>query len=722
MRFSRPRGELRYRTPRGTFFLHFDVTGTGLVEDGKVCLSLSEDAETGLSITVHAGVDLVVEAFSLRYDLPFREGERFFLNGYQSWTDTREFSQNERIDPFPPLVRPVLERFFRTNHYGDYDFVKPSGGNLRGFTYLYVRDAETGSIELLGSLSEREGFTVFHVSPEHRRFVVQKDCEGLELRRGDAWKAFRLHRGAGDEPRVFDDYLRRFHETSGVVPRPAVPWTGWTSWYYHYTSISEEITLKNLAAFSRRGVPIDVFQLDDGWQGAVGDWLDVNAKFPRGLAFLTDRIHEAGYRAGLWLAPFVAEKKSRLVAENPAWLLRNDRGEPIPAGNSALWSGDFYGLDPFHPGLRDFLKRVFDTVLGAWGMDLVKLDFLYGACLVPRHGKTRGEMMTHAMELVRELASDKKILGCGVPLGPAFGHVDYCRIGPDVGHEWKNTLTRGLGMRETVSTVTALENAVGRHHLSGRTFLNDPDVFFLRHLSFEHERFDPFLAIQEKRWGKKRPLSDDEKYTLFLLNNLFGQLVFTSDDIDEYGDAEMALYLSSFPLREKEDVRISLAGAPPAFGEVGGFYEIRFRIGALRYTVLANLSDEPAERHLDKHAFSRGARGEARFHSAGEVVSLPPHASICLLEDGGDTSLLVGSTSSLFPGSDIESLTPDGADGLSAQRAPRTRGRGLVVLRIPAGLPGYRVNGAFIPAKPHESRGSLVAFPTESLPEAPART
>ncbi len=30
----------------------------------------------------------------------------------------------------------------------------------------------------------------------------------------------------------------------------------------------------------------------------------------------------------------------------------------------------------------------------------------------------------------------KIILGCGVPLMPAFGKVDFCRIGADVDLEW----------------------------------------------------------------------------------------------------------------------------------------------------------------------------------------------------------------------------------------------------------------------------------------------
>lgn len=720
MRLAHARGLLRYRSPRGRFFLLFDVSG-GVAEDGRVRVT-SEASPEGLAVTIRALEDITVEALELRAAHPFSSGERFFLNGYQSWTDSREFHRDETIHPFPRLLRPALERFFRTNHYGDYDVVRASGKHLRGFSYLYFRGEDGDAIDFTGSLSEREGFTIFHVLPDERRVIITKDCEGKELRRGDAWPAFRLYSATGDEERVFSAWMDRFFQENRLHPRPAAPSAGWTSWYYHYTAISERITMENLDAFAKRDIPIDVFQIDDGWQAAVGDWLYVNHKFPRGLAWLTDRIHERGYRAGLWLAPFVAEKKSRLVAEHPEWLLRDEHGKPVPAGNNALWSGDFFGLDIGHRGFTDHLKRVFDEILGAWGFDLVKLDFLYGACLVPKRGKTRGEIMTDAMELCRDLVGEKLILGCGVPLAPAFGRVDYCRIGPDVGHEWKNTLTRGLGMRETISTVTALENAIGRRHLGGRAFQNDPDVFFLRRLSFEHDKPDPFIAIQEVRWGKRVPLTKDEKYSLFLLNNLFGQLVFTSDDISEYAADEMALYRSSFPLRDKENVKVSLAGVPPAFGEVGGFYKITFRIGALHYLVLANLSDEPARVTLEKDGFSRDERGGGRFHRRGEPVELGPHASFCLLEEGNAEIRLVGSESSLFPGSDIVEIAPDGEDGLTMKRHARAICTGLVYLAIPKEKSGIRVNGAFVPSKRACGRDNLVVLSADALPRAPRST
>jgi hypothetical protein len=252
-------------------------------------------------------------------------------------------------------------------------------------------------------------------------------------------------------------------------------------------------------------------------------------------------------------------------------------------------------------------------------------------------------------------------------------------------------------MRETISTVTALENAIGRRHLSGRAFSNDPDVFFLRNLSFDGEKFDPFVAVQELRWGKRIPLTELEKYTLFLLNNIFGKLVFTSDNIDEYSDDTRAFYLSSFPLREKEDLRVKLVGPPPAFGEIGGCYEIQFRIGSLRYWVYANLANETVSMTLPVDGFSRDERRHGRFHKRGDVRTIQPHESLCVLEEAAGDVVLLGSEGHLFPGSEIVQWSWDGANGLLVARDERARGTGRMLLKVPPEIPGLNVNGQFVP-------------------------
>ena|GEM_PF-3606543 len=54
------------------------------------------------------------------------------------------------------------------------------------------------------------------------------------------------------------------------------------------------------------------------------------------------------------------------------------------------WSG-FYALIFYNPEVQEYIKNVFSVILNEWGYDMVKLDFLYAVCLLPRKNKTRGQ-------------------------------------------------------------------------------------------------------------------------------------------------------------------------------------------------------------------------------------------------------------------------------------------------------------------------------------------
>ena len=223
--------------------------------------------------------------------------------------------------------------------------------------------------------------------------------------------------------------------------------TGYTTWYKYYGNVDERVVRRDLASIKALDVPFDCFQIDDGYQAAIGDWLCTDTKkFPSGMKSIADDIHAGGMIAGLWLAPFAATKKSKLFKEHTDWFIKDKNGKPYKTGHN--WGG-FYSLDIYNAGARQYLKDVFHTVLNDWGFDLVKLDFLYGACVLPMHNKSRGEIMCDAMDLLRECCGDKLILGCGVPMMPAFGKVDYCRIGSDISLKWQQ---RKDVIREEVST------------------------------------------------------------------------------------------------------------------------------------------------------------------------------------------------------------------------------------------------------------------------------
>ncbi len=269
--------------------------------------------------------------------------------------------------------------------------------------------------------------------------------------------------------------------------------------------------------------PGDLFQIDDGWQVAVGDWTAHPVKFPRGMKASVDDIHERGFKAGLWLAPFGAQADSQLVRDHPDWLLKHD-GRPWYVGSN--WGG-FYSLDMDVPVVRDHLKAVFDTIFNEWGFDLVKLDFLYAAApwmtdKGPFFGESRGARMCRAMDYLREWCGDGMILGCGVPLMPAFGKVEYCRIGPDASLEWDGTLVQRNASLEYPSTKNAILDTFYRRGLDGRAFLNDPDVFFLRR--------DNIKLTEEQKDMHARVLAQ------------YGSFFLTSDNMGEYDEEQTAHY------------------------------------------------------------------------------------------------------------------------------------------------------------------------------------
>ena len=262
----------------------------------------------------------------------------------------------------------------------------------------------------------------------------------------------------------------------------------------------------------------DVFQIDDGFESFVGDWLEEDQKkFPNGLAPILRRIRHEGFQAGIWLAPFVAEKNSALYREHPDWF-QYPGTERVRAG--ANWSGA-YALDPFCPDLRAYLRRSVARYR-EMGVTLFKLDFLYAACITPRPDKTRGEIMAETMDFLREICGDCEILACGVPLASAFGRAAYCRIGPDMSLSFGDKPLMRLLHSERPSTLHTQRNTFYRRQLDGRAFRNDPDVFLLRE--------------------DNTSLTDAQKHTLAVVNALFGSVLFASDDFSAYDAGQRSLF------------------------------------------------------------------------------------------------------------------------------------------------------------------------------------
>ena len=491
---------------------------------GGQTLRGSRELEPGANIVKVSLPEGKLESVSGVVELPIARDEKIFMNGYQTWTFCPEYTAEDRVLPWKPLPRFLVKKF-GLDRYGDYHFMDypKKRGLTHGFSYCYFRRGE--AYRLFASLDERPGYTIFRYDSKAGKLSIERDCKGLLC--GGEFPAFQLYCAQGTEQQVFDGWF----DALGIKPRTMEKLTGYSSWYNRYENIDEASVLSDLAGCAQVLRPGDLFQIDDGWQQGVGDW-DCNDKFPRGLKPLVDEIHGKGLKAGLWLAPFGCQKGARLMREHPDWLLQVE-GQPWYCGCN--WGG-FYALDIDKPEVRDYLRRVFDRVLNQWGFDLVKLDFLYAAAPFGNERESRAGRMLRAMELLRECCGEKLILGCGVPLMPAFGLVDYCRVSCDVSLDWDDKPYMRLIHRERVSTRQAILTSLFRRQLNGRAFLSDPDVFFLREDNVK--------------------LTSAQKKLLADCCSLFGGMLLCSDDMAQYRPEALAQYRQMLKNRQAENVRV----------------------------------------------------------------------------------------------------------------------------------------------------------------------
>lgn len=502
--------------------------------------------ESGVKLTLIPSRPITLISASLEFWHEYEKNEKFFVNGYQSWTTSSEMSAEDIYRGTTPLAGVTKYTKDMAITSGDYAFTRyePRPGFFHSFTYTYLRRGD--EFELFGSLSERNGYTVFYSDMEKHIFSVEKDVEGLTI--SEPYEMFDIVRFVGGYDEVFDKF---FAAMSLPAKKHIDRLTGYTSWYNYFQKIDENIILRDLKGLSRARESVNIFQIDDGYEPFVGDWLDYNGKdFPNGMKTIADAVHREGYLAGIWLAPFNVQRgTSRILKEHPDWLIRNPDGKPQLG--CVAWGGA-YTLDIYNPEVREHLKNVFDTVLNDWGYDMVKLDFLYSQCRTPRDNKTRGTIMCEAMDFLRECVGDKIILGCGVPLGPAFGVVDACRISCDVDLSYGGKFYNSMSINnELPSAQNAINNSMFRRHLNGRAFLNDPDVFFLRdhNLTFTWE----------------------QKLLLAKINNLFGRVLFVSDDAGEYSEAELEVLKETFRESDAKILDVKCVGA-----RADGNYEIKF--------------------------------------------------------------------------------------------------------------------------------------------------
>ena len=374
---------------------------------------------------------------------------QMFCHGYQSWSESgwRTVGVDQDASRTVGAIPLVVDM-----HSGDPTTADP--GELRSELVTVLRDASSDPPVVVGAI------------------------EGQTLR----FKEGHLLGGRA----VFDtvEGWATLHGLAGKARVSAPYQVGWCSWYHYFDRVTEADVRSNLALAS--DWPFDVFQIDDGFQAAIGDWLDTNDKFPSTLAELASAIAAEGRRPGLWIAPFLAAPESLIAIEHPDWFATHASGRRLVGMVNDHWGGAVHVLDTTNPEVIEHLEGVARSLVDA-GFTYLKLDFTYAPGLAGHFADptpTPAQRVRAGFDAVRRGAGEQAfLLGCGAPLGPTIGVVDGMRIGPDVAPWWElpDSHPYPPGYKATSpSTASALRATKARQFMHRRLWLNDPDCVMLR--------------------------------------------------------------------------------------------------------------------------------------------------------------------------------------------------------------------------------------------------
>lgn len=567
-----------------------------------------------------------------------------YCTGWQSWSPAGWKGSRARD------VRTALGPLFAPMH--DCPTLQPlPSGRFRSDLVGVLTASPAGPFLLAGQLSTADQFGSLeaHLDREHPNIAFLCAADGVPLapqeRLASERVGLRLVQPGETPLEAYGEMLGQGMDARVAAAAPH----GWCSWPAFGPKVTESDILRQVdwLAQHRDTFPIDVVQIDDGWERAVGDW-DANERFPQGMKWLAERIREAGFTPGIWLAPLIVQPRSALARQHPDWLLRDERGRPVSAGVSSV--GFSQGLDMTRPEVQDYLGNLIATVVQEWGYSYLKLDFLYGAALPGRRhrpGVTRAQSLRRALEIIRAAAGPTTtLLGCGCPLGPAVGLVDTMRVEQDVAPDWKPRLGVATpllrGDPSFPATVNTVRNILTRAWTHRRLWLNDPD---------------PLLVRQA---GSR--LTPAEVETLVTAIALSGGSWVLGDDM---------------PALEPAQRRLATVGLPPHRGQaavpdlMGSAYPEQFVLEANGpwghgWTVaLVNWADRPADLSFDPAVLGLSPDTPCHVHefwskvytrAAGQVhfAQVPAHGCrVALLRPVEETPQWIGSTLHLVQGTEV---------------------------------------------------------------------
>jgi alpha-galactosidase len=451
---------------------------------------------------------------------------RMFRHGYQSWSPSGWAIAG--VDEDPSRACGAIPLVVDMHHANP---VTAEPGELRSELVTVLDDGSADPPIVVGFLggSDHDGTFRLRRRDDEVELWTEAFLGGISLEPGAFRRLHSVESWTPDDGAGIGSALGAWANAIGSSngARVTAPYQiGWCSWYHYFDAVTERDVTANLALAS--AWPFDIFQIDDGFQPAIGDWLGTNDKFESSLQTLAGRISAEGLVPGLWIAPFLAAPTAAVARAHPDWFARHRSSRPLVGMVNEHWGGPVHVLDTTQPQVLEHLEHVARTLAEA-GFRYLKLDFTYAPALAGAYAdasRTPAQRVRAGFDAVRRGAGDDVfILGCGAPLGACVGAVDGMRIGPDVAPWWTPApdgwSPPGYG-ETSPATAYALAAAKARQFMHRRLWLNDPDCVMLR------TRETSMSAEEVRRWAMAVGES--------------GGMALVSDDLSLLGAGERSLF------------------------------------------------------------------------------------------------------------------------------------------------------------------------------------
>ena len=521
-------------------------TPNGVVADSprKPEYATYKEEQTENTYILNITAEYAPAGVSVRIPVETDENSAVFMNGFQSATESKEYSVTEKMSGLE-AVSAYVSNIYSEKVGGDYSIVKYKNkpGVIHGFSYCYFRDGDV--LRLFASLDESTGYTVFQYDAATETLKITKDIEGVKC--FNDYNAISIFFAEGSEDEVFDAWFKMLGKRESL---PAERLVGYST--EKLSEINEDVVLHKLNAV-KNNFPVkpNVFIIN-GRYCTVGDWLKCdNKRFPVGLREVSDSIKDSGMISGICISPFTVEESSSVFENHKDWLVMSSDGRYFKTKK------DLYVLDSENLDVRAYVRDVIHTILYMWGFDLIKLDNLYVAGFIPSVGKSRGEKMCSAMRFLRECCGGKLMYTDHTPLMPAFGLADYCAISCDAIVYNVSAAYSRIFYRESASVRNASADIVFRRALDRRAFLNAPCS----------------VSLDDKENFLDGKLNSAEQNVLTNLEGLFTSVIITTDSTASYNQKKKRRFKQMCSLR-KDAKSVTVTKANKGF-TVGYKYDDR---------------------------------------------------------------------------------------------------------------------------------------------------